>query len=186
MLPTLAQLGNPCALKEWFEVAALGFGALFLLGKVLGGQFNSGMEVRLSAERQQVDTKRDAVSLTVHLTRTDVGRLEVRQVQIETSTIEMHREPACPGPPALVAIDRSTFHPRERRVWRGKLTHAPSTHGVALPPGDATQLGYLLAVEPSKSLYVDVTILGVRTGPARLLGRPQWRASLVVLPTRAA
>ena len=165
--------------KLYCEIAAYGFAALFLITRLITGQLNAGMEVGLELVRS-ADPKnvgQDDLAVTVRLKRTHLGRREIKDVLLEVSDAAVKgSEPKC------LSIEGVTA---ERKTAGGLISRKPenrSRRGIALPPGDATQVAYLLSAGRDESVLMDVTVLAVRTGP--WIGKPQWRASAVSLPNR--
>jgi hypothetical protein len=160
-------------LKTYVELAAFGLAAIFLLGKVISGQYNDGMEVRLIPERCRLSATGDIIALEVQLARNGVGRIQVRDVLVEYSEGSNTGE--------VPRTFREPMRIRERSHNGHVLSATPEKNkDTFLPPGDATQLGYLIPASHGSPVILDVTILARRT---RLrIGNPQWRASTVVLP----
>lgn len=161
-------------LKLYLEIAAFGAAVLFLIGKLLAGQFNSGMKVRLSAERCTAMSDTDFVVVNVHLERTDFGRLEIKDVLLEVRNLS--------GLERTVQFVRDSTLLLEHAVENSRITKGSKSQGTVLPPGDAEQIAYFFKVDPGTPVLVDATLLGARRALWISAGRPQWRSSLVVLP----
>lgn len=166
--------------KLYCEIAAFGFAALFLVGKVANGYFNHGMEVGIELERvpSARDTTRDDLAITVKLKRPDAGRIEISDVYIEVSDVtDSTSAPRIIRKPSITTEHQTQVDGDSARVKSGL-----QRRGTLLPPGDGTQLAYFARVREGEPVLVDVTILGRRTGFSRWLGRPQWRGSAISLP----
>lgn len=169
---------KPDELKKYLELGAFGFGALFFLGQLTTGQFNFAMQVALDAIRcTPVGADSDLVAVKIQLTRADAGRIKIKDILIESSV------PSRPHVPIKLHRDSSRTNERVKTSER-QLTSRQRSVGTALPPNDATQLGYYLTASPREPLLIDVTVLAERAGPFGWgnFGYPQWRASTVVLP----
>ena len=164
---------DPQTLKTYIEIAAFGLAAMFLLGKLASGQFNDGMVVSLTADRYHATNgANDVIALAVHLRRNEIGRIELRDVLIELGDGSTTDQP--------VRLQTGSLRIREKKTAVDTLASAAREDGTFLPPGDGTQLGYLINVPTGKPVVVDVTVLARRTGLR--FGRPQWRSSIAVLP----
>lgn len=163
-------------LKLIFELATFGFAALFILTKLVGGQFNAGAELAVETtrgEKPASDTE-DLVAVIIKLKRTDIGRIEVQDILIEATDLASGAKIDVPRQQTLIV---------ERKQNRGEhpgVSEHPSENGVFLPPGDATQFAYLVRVNRAAPLLLDITVLASRSGP--WIGHPQWRGSAISLP----
>ena len=160
--------------KLYLEVAAYGFGALFLLTKLVYGDFNAGMEVAVELHRAPnlENVSEDNLSVLVKLKRNHLGRIEIKDLVLKVSNLS---EPNAKSEPT-----RNSLITTEREVNDGRISDTQSANGIFLPPGDATQLAYLVPVKRGVPILVDATVLATRTGP--WFDYSQWRASAISLP----
>jgi hypothetical protein len=165
-------------LKLWLEIAAFGFAAVFILTKLIGGQFNAGAEMSVETIREHIPGNKaeDFVAIVIKLKRSDIGRIEVHDILIEATDLVDGSKIKVPRQERLVTERK----PEKDQNGRFQATENLSNKGVFLPPGDATQFAYLLRVKRTAPVLVDVTILASRSGP--WIGQPQWRGSAVSLP----
>jgi|ERR1039457_2919622 hypothetical protein len=153
-------------IKTKTEIVAFAAAAVFLVVQLIGGEFNYGMELALEANRSQLDTSKDLVSISLKMKRPDHGRITIKDVEIEVIKGFGGMAEKLPSEEARI----------QERIGGNNL---------ALPPGDATQLAYWFKVPKKTPALVDVSVLGKRTGLSWFLGEPQWRASIVVHPIQA-
>lgn len=165
-------------LKSYFEVLAYFFGALFLLLQLVYGQFNAGMEVAVDLERASIasPSDQDNLAVLVKLKRGDIGRLEIKDMVLEITNMD---EPN--SKPSFIQIPRKIL--AERDAPSGKIANTESRSGMFLPPGDATQIAYLVKVSKGAPIHVDATVSAQRTGFWSDFS--QWRASAISLPENA-
>jgi hypothetical protein len=166
-------------LKLYCEIAVYGAAALFLVLKLLSGKYNYGMEVSLDLERRAdpKDVSLDLLAMTIHLKRPDSGRLEIRDVYLETLEVTNPSSSA-----EAINVDPRRITERAERNGKVDKRGRFRDYGTILPPNDATHLAFLTRVRRGEPVLVDATIIAKRTGPAAWLGNPQWRASAISLP----
>lgn len=170
---------NPAAIKLYCEIAAFGFAAIFLFGKLVTGQFNYGMDISLDVQRE-LDQKEEGVdnaAISIKLKRPDGGRVELTDAHIEVSMVTGNVSNT-----ELLHSESLGNLIIERKETSGKIQDGFRGNGIFLPPSDGTQLGYYVKIPHAVPVLIDVTLVGKRTGPAGWFGNPQWRASAISLP----
>lgn len=185
------------SLKMYLEIAAFGFAALFFFSRLVYGEFNAGMEVRLELKRVAHNDQQDLVVGNISMKRAEVGRLEIVDIVLEVAHNVLEparREALRVDPNILLERHYSVSHDarvgglvcgkaeltlaQEPNVPQFALCHRPNR--IHLPPNDGTHVSQAFLVPRGNPVLVDATVLATRTGI--WFGKPQWRVSAVSLP----
>lgn len=176
--------------KDTIERVAYILGAIWFLVQLFSGAFNQAMIVELDTTRKR-DGEDDKVAVRIRLKRGAIGRVEMTDAEVIAYALEIDTAVVPPERTWKIVEAHDCSHQlraamRERIVSGGRFAGTIDNFSdkyAALPPGDGADYGITLSIDKTKTVRVEVRILGVRTIWRTLFGTPQWTASCISIPS---
>jgi hypothetical protein len=162
---------------QWAQLVALVAAAGFFLAKAAAGYFLVNMSVDASATRQSLTDERDAIAMTVHLTKGGNGGLRIHDTLATVSWVGGEIATALSGVSRLELQRVKGGGFQIRKPPRDN----PGRPQYGLPPGDATAFSASVEVPRDAICTIDAVVIG-RKWLNRWPG--QWRTTIVSLPVR--